>query len=509
MTDVITNPGLYETRMGEFVEVTAEESQSEGKQWVVRCDGSPTYYTTDGRRVSYKGPGSEHDDQYQLMRYVGPPPVMEHIPVSAPAPITVKPGWWRMRDGEEILVFEWKPDPPMPNNPFKWCGMTPAADVIFWTDGGYCNFNASAATQDISDEDLLDFIRPLDADEVVSLNETLREKHRVIQEMTHQITDLQSELATRRSQAETMRQVIETKTRVIERQGIDIEATIAARLADLQQRYNDMVVDRDEWQDKATGMERIVASNYLTIGSLQSQVSHLSKKQQSPDDHQAAMDGIAALRAEIDKLSTEKESIARLALGKQEENDSLRQQNSDLTASLQAERDKVARMQVDLERCLSANSELADKLSRIREQVSHPNLSLIATKLATPDNQQQQQIIISGLMILSQLVRKNMDYQGSAFTPPVLLPKTSPIVAMCCRASDKIARLANLLSGNRKQVQSETVLDTIGDLAGYSVLLYSYCNTILGMAELEAFIERASDTESDTTTIDTTEERQS
>ena len=92
MTDVITKPGLYETRMGEIVEVTAEDSQSEGKQWVVRGDGSPTYYTSDGRRVSYKGPGSEHDDPHQLMRYVGSPPVIEHIPVSAPATITVKAG---------------------------------------------------------------------------------------------------------------------------------------------------------------------------------------------------------------------------------------------------------------------------------------------------------------------------------------------------------------------------------------------------------------------------------
>jgi len=335
------------------------------------------------------------------------------------SPITVKPGWWKMRDGEEIQVFEWKPDPPAPGHPFKFCGMTPAGDVIYWTDGGYCNFNASPAGLYISDADLTEFLRPLDTDQIVSLSETLQQKHRVIQEMTHQIADLQTNLAAVKLQADTMADTIMTQAKMIDYQRTNIEATVTNRLADLQQRYNDMVVDRDEWQDKATGMERVVASNTLTI-----------------------------------------------------------------------------------------------------EQISHPNLSLIVSKLATPDNQQQQQIIISGLMILSQLVRKNMDYSGSAFTPPILLPKVSPIVAMCCRASDKIARLANLLSGTRKQVESETVLDTIGDLAGYATLLYSYCNTIQGTAELEAIIETADThttttatttdtTDTTTTTIDTTEERQS
>jgi len=346
------------------------------------------------------------------------------------SPITVKPGWWKMRDGEEIQVFEWKPDPPAPGHPFKFCGMTPAGDVIYWTDGGYCNFNASPAGLYISDADLTEFLRPLDTDQIVSLSETLQQKHRVIQEMTHQIADLQTNLAAVKLQADTMADTIMTQAKMIDYQRTNIEATVTNRLADLQQRYNDMVFDRDGWQDT---------------------VRHLQHK----------LDTQAAIIAN------------RLA-----------------------------------------------ELSRLREQISHPNLSLIVSKLATPDNQQQQQIIISGLMILSQLVRKNMDYSGSAFTPPILLPKVSPIVAMCCRASDKIARLANLLSGTRKQVESETVLDTIGDLAGYATLLYSYCNTIQGTAELEAIIETADThttttatttdtTDTTTTTIDTTEERQS
>lgn len=536
--DVITQPGLYEDRMGNVCEVTVEESQSEGKQWVVRADGSPTYYTSDGRRVSYKGPGSENDDPCQLMRYVGPPstPITGTAsgPIPVAAPITVKAGWWEMRDGHQIQVFEWQPNPRETKNVFKWCGLTPFGDgdVIFWTDGGYCNFDFSAATQEISDNDLVKFLGVPDSVRIRNLSETLQMKHQVIREMEHDLAQRQK--------------TIETQAGVIQNLQIGVEEIAAKRLSDLQKSYNDMVADRDEWKEKATQQERLVSFKIDTIGVLQAQLSQMSQKQ-PPADSQAAIDGIAALRAEIDRLSAKNESITRLALTKQEENDSLRQLNTELqirldamTNAFESQAETSRQLQADGEEWSKTAIELQDKavklqgkldaqaviiakrladLSGLREQISqvnsHPNLSLIVAKLTKPDNQQQQQIIVSGLTILSQLVRKNMDYQGSAFTPPILMPKTSPIVAMCCRASDKIARLANLLSGTPRQVEPETVLDTIGDLAGYSVLLYSYCNTIQGTAELEAIIEEffattttATATTTDTTTIDTTEERQ-
>lgn len=417
------------------------------------------------------------------------------------SPITVKAGWWEMRDGHQIQVFEWKPDPPAPKNPFKWCGLTPFGDgdVIFWTDGGYCNFDFSAATQEISDSDLVKFLGVPDSVRIRTLNETLEMKQEAIQALEH-------DLAQRQKTIETQAAAIQSLQTNIEQKVLHIST---ARLSDLQERYNDMVVDRDEWRDKAIEQERLVSFKIDTIKILQAQLSQMSQKQ-PPADSQAAIDDIAALRAEIDRLSAEKESITRLALTRQEENDSLQVRLDAMTNAFESQSETSRKLRDGLEKCISTNSELSDALclSRSREQVSHPNLSLIVAKLTKPDNQQQQQIIISGLTILSQLVRKNMDYQGSAFTPPILMPKTSPIVAMCCRASDKIARLANLLSGNRKQVESETVLDTIGDLAGYSVLLFSYCNTIQGTAELEAIIEEFFATTTDTTTIDTTEERQ-
>ena len=58
-------------------------------------------------------------------------------------------------------------------------------------------------------------------------------------------------------------------------------------------------------------------------------------------------------------------------------------------------------------------------------------------------------------------------------------------MAMCCRASDKIARLANLLSGHQAQVENESILDTIADLAGYSILLLTYGRTTQGQVDID------------------------
>lgn len=118
----------------------------------------------------------------------------------------------------------------------------------------------------------------------------------------------------------------------------------------------------------------------------------------------------------------------------------------------------------------------------------HPNLQLILQKTEKCDNQNQQGILRHGLAVVSQLVRKNMDYQGSAFQNPVLMPKVSPLVAMSCRASDKIARLSNLMSGAKAHVTTESIRDTVGDLAGYCILMLSYMETLQGEVDLQDMV---------------------
>lgn len=67
------------------------------------------------------------------------------------------------------------------------------------------------------------------------------------------------------------------------------------------------------------------------------------------------------------------------------------------------------------------------------------------------------------------LLAKNKDYKASAFDVPILAPNLSAEDAICCRMSDKVARLARLRSGASATV-AESIDDTIRDLAGYSIL---------------------------------------
>lgn len=74
-----------------------------------------------------------------------------------------------------------------------------------------------------------------------------------------------------------------------------------------------------------------------------------------------------------------------------------------------------------------------------------------------------------GMRIVSTLLRKNRDYGNSAFEVPVLAPGLSALEGIQTRMSDKVKRLSRLLAGNDAAVQ-ESVTDSMGDLAGYSML---------------------------------------
>jgi hypothetical protein len=70
---------------------------------------------------------------------------------------------------------------------------------------------------------------------------------------------------------------------------------------------------------------------------------------------------------------------------------------------------------------------------------------------------------------VTTLLQKNSDYGGSAWQVPLLAPQLTPRQAIQCRMSDKVMRLAKLLTGEQAQVQ-ESIDDTMKDLAGYSIL---------------------------------------
>ena len=71
--------------------------------------------------------------------------------------------------------------------------------------------------------------------------------------------------------------------------------------------------------------------------------------------------------------------------------------------------------------------------------------------------------------IKTTLVAKNQNYGSSAFKQPSLAPSVSVYDALMTRLSDKFSRLSALNGGEPDKV-GESVLDTIKDIAGYSVL---------------------------------------
>lgn len=97
------------------------------------------------------------------------------------------------------------------------------------------------------------------------------------------------------------------------------------------------------------------------------------------------------------------------------------------------------------------------------------NLDMIRQANAGQNGEDQQRLASIGLGVVDTLLKKNTDYGGSAWETPILAPNMTAKEAIQCRISDKIKRLQKLLSGNTAQV-SESVEDTMKDLAGYAIL---------------------------------------
>jgi hypothetical protein len=97
------------------------------------------------------------------------------------------------------------------------------------------------------------------------------------------------------------------------------------------------------------------------------------------------------------------------------------------------------------------------------------NFDRIREAAAGKHGEDQRQLVTAGLQIVDTLLKKNTDYGGSAWQTPILAPTLSARQAIQCRMSDKVMRLARLLSGETALVQ-ESIEDTMRDLAGYSVL---------------------------------------
>jgi hypothetical protein len=82
--------------------------------------------------------------------------------------------------------------------------------------------------------------------------------------------------------------------------------------------------------------------------------------------------------------------------------------------------------------------------------------------------------------IISLSEKKNNDYTGgdldpfANFTAVEKLGICTTEQGFLTRMTDKLKRLIGFINGNKLQVENESVIDTLQDLANYSILLAGY-----------------------------------
>jgi hypothetical protein len=99
-----------------------------------------------------------------------------------------------------------------------------------------------------------------------------------------------------------------------------------------------------------------------------------------------------------------------------------------------------------------------------------PDFEKVSSALSGERGPDQQRIAEEGIKWLALLLRKNADYGGSAWQPPVLAPECDADTAMRVRMSDKIARITSLLQKGGPEVAEESIRDTMRDLRAYYLL---------------------------------------
>lgn len=101
-----------------------------------------------------------------------------------------------------------------------------------------------------------------------------------------------------------------------------------------------------------------------------------------------------------------------------------------------------------------------------------PDLVLLQNALDGDRGKDQKRIAEVGLKWLSTLLRKNHDYESSAWETPVLLPDLSVGDSILLRIGEKIKRL-RALRAKQNEVTDDSFSGTMGDLGSYCLLWLS------------------------------------
>lgn len=107
----------------------------------------------------------------------------------------------------------------------------------------------------------------------------------------------------------------------------------------------------------------------------------------------------------------------------------------------------------------------------VKSTLVHDEIPLIVREaLHGERGEDQKRLAEQGIRLTEELIKKNTDYGGSAWKPPVLVPNLEPKTAILVRMSDKIERIQSLVSRKADPLVNESLDLTILDLSGYGLL---------------------------------------
>ena len=101
--------------------------------------------------------------------------------------------------------------------------------------------------------------------------------------------------------------------------------------------------------------------------------------------------------------------------------------------------------------------------------VTNTDLKLLHDAIMGQRGTDQTRIGRVGLKWLTTLLKKNHDYESSAWEEPILVPGLTVGDSILVRMSDKVKRLRSL-RGKKNEISDESYNDTMGDLGSYALL---------------------------------------
>ena len=97
-------------------------------------------------------------------------------------------------------------------------------------------------------------------------------------------------------------------------------------------------------------------------------------------------------------------------------------------------------------------------------------VEFLINALIQGESSMRYKIAKEGIDWIDLIMRKNADYGSSVHNPPVLMPEMPPASAIMVRMSDKIQRIAHLLTVRSFSFIDESLEDSIRDLGAYCLL---------------------------------------